>query len=314
MHRLALLPIALAVAACSPSAPAPELTAAPAVAETKVMPVTIGVLEDRPGVTTSEPARFVIRAVFQKDKAGWMSLEPRCTGLSCLASAPADFPASVDWTVVHHGGTRGSVLATTPAAWPLYADVGSQELAAGVAPPTIGERTMEYAGNQGVPIFRPLLAVSAPVGADADSWVAAAALPKAAAAIRVAFRGLFANVVNCATRGGSETAPVTYQDSDIAISNGAAATTGWSIATAKLPGYRCDGPLDDTAFAPQTFAVSPEGDARYLGEGLQYIDASDFDGDGSSEVVFAITNANRGGYDMRYNNFAGQAVFVFNYH
>ena len=314
MYRRTLLPFALAVVACSPDAPAPQAEGPPPAAEAKPIAVMIGVVEDRPGATAAEQARFIVRALFQKDKAGWRSLEPDCTNMSCLASAPADFPASVDWTVVHHGQVRGSVRATTPAAWQLYADVGSQEIDAGVTPPVVGERSMEFAGNNGVPIYRPLLAVSATVGTDADSWAEGKVSPKAAAAIRVAFRGLFANVSNCATPGGSEARPVSYQDSDIVVSSGSAATTGWIVATAKLADYRCDGPFDDTAFAPQTFAVSPEGDARYLGEGLQLLDAGDFDGDGKSEVVFMITNANRGGYDLRYNDFAGQAVFAFNYH
>lgn len=314
MSRLALLPFALAIAACSPSAPTPVAVPPTPVVEAPPMQVTVGVLEDRPGATTAEAARFVVRALFRKDKEGWTSLEPECTDMSCLASAPADFPASVDWTVIHHGGTRGSVRASTPAVWQLYADVGSQELAAGVTPPTVGERSMEFAGNNGVPIYRPLLAVSAPVGPDADSWKAAPVPAKTADAIKVAFRGLFANVGNCANEGTSEARPVTYQDADIVISGGAASVTGWSVATANLKGYRCDGPWDDTGFAPQTFAISPAGDARYLGEGLQLLDASDFDGNGKSEVAFMITNANRGGYDLRYNDFAGQAVFAFNYH
>jgi hypothetical protein len=313
MSRLALLPVALVIAACTPPAPT-EAPAPPPAIEAKAMPLTIGVLEERPGGTTSEAARFIVRAVFQKDGDVWKSLEPACNDQSCLASSPASFPASVDWTVVHHGGTRGSVRATTPAAWQLYADVGSQELDAGVAAPTIGERTREFAGNHDVPLYRPLLAASAPVAADPDAWKAAAVPAKSTAAIRVAFRGLFANVVNCATDGGTDAKALSYQDGDIAISKGAAAVNGWSVATAQLTGYRCDGPWDDTAFAPQTFAVSPEGDARYLGEGLQFVDAGDFDGDGKSEVVFAITTGNTGGYDLRYNDFARQAVFAFNYH
>jgi hypothetical protein len=314
MFRPALLPIALAVVGCSPDAPVPQAAATAPAIEAKPLAVNIGVLEDRPGATTAEQPRFIVRALFQKDKQGWRSLEPECTDLSCLASAPTDFPASVDWTVVHHGGTRGSVRATTPAAWQLYADVGSQEIAAGVTPPVIGERSMEFAGGNGVPIYRPLLAVSAPEGPDADSWKAAEVSPKAVAAIRVAFRGLFANVLNCANEGAVDARPVTYADRDVTISKGAAAKTGCSVATANLTGYRCDGPWDDTAFAPQAFAVSPDGDARYLGEGLQFLDASDFDGDGKSEVVFAITGANQGGYQLRYNDFAAQAVFAFSYH
>lgn len=209
---------------------------------------------------------------------------------------------------------RGSARATTPTAWQLYADVGSQEIEAEVAPPTVGERSMEFAGNQGIPIYRPLLASSSPAAPDPDSWDAANVPPESVAAIRVAFRGLFTRVLNCATEGSGNARPVTYQDSGIQISDSAAAVNGWTVATAQLNGYRCDGSLDDTAFAPQTFAVSPKGEARYLGEGLQFVDAADFDGDGKSEVVFAITRGNEGGYDLRYNDFAGQAVFAFNYH
>ena len=90
----------------------------------------------------------------------------------------------------------------------------------------------------------------------------------------------------CATEGGSDATPFAYQDVGIDVSNGARTRSGWMIATARLPGYRCDGPLDDTAFAPQNFAVSPEGEARYLGEGLQFVDASDF---GSQEAWFYVT-------------------------
>ena len=55
MARLCPLLIALAVVGCSPSAPA-EQPQAPTTVALEAMPVTIGVLEDRPGETSGEPA------------------------------------------------------------------------------------------------------------------------------------------------------------------------------------------------------------------------------------------------------------------
>jgi hypothetical protein len=314
MTRLFLAPIVLAVVACTPAPISRESAGAPPADATETEPTLIGVLEDRTGSTTSEERRFIVRAVFRKDTDGWKSLEPQCNNMSCLASSPADFPQAVDWTIVYDGTTHGSVRATTPPAWQLYADVGSQELEPGVAPPLVGERSAEFAGNQGQPTYRPLLATSFQSATDPDSWDATGVPRTSVTAISAAFRGLFTNVLNCATGQSNDAQPATYTDSGIKISNSTAAANGWIIATARLDEYRCDGPLDDTAFAPQTFAVSPEGEARYLGEGLQFVDAGDFDGDGRSEVVFAITRGNQGGYDLRYNDFANQAVFAFSYH
>lgn len=117
-------------------------------------------------------------------------------------------------------------------------------------------------------------------------------------------RGLFSNVDKCATERASEARPVAYQDAESVISAGAASAAGWSVAIANLKGYRCDGPADDTAFPPQTFAISSANDARYLRAWLQLLDASDVDSNGQSDVVFMITSVNRGGHDLIYNDFA----------
>lgn len=314
MPRLLPALLTLAVVACTPAPPSSQSSGAPPAVAAEAKPILIGVLEDRTGSTTADEPRFIVRAVFRKDAEGWKSLEPQCNNMSCLASSPADFPQAVDWTIVHNGTTHGSVRATTPPVWQFYADVGSQELAPGVTPPLVGERSVEFARNQGEHTYRPLLATSFQNATDPDSWDAANVPRESVAAISEAFRGLFTNVRNCENRQSSDAKPVTYRDGDIKISNSAAAANGWIIATARLDGFRCDGPLDDTAFAPQAFAVSPAREARYLGEGLQFVDAGDFDGDGMSEVVFAITRGNHGGYDLRYNDFANQAVFAFSYH
>jgi hypothetical protein len=58
----------------------------------------------------------------------------------------------------------------------------------------------------------------------------------------------------------------------------------------------------------------PDGQTTFLGNGMQLVDAGDYDNDGKSELVFAIDRANEGGYELYYDDFKRHAVFQFSYH
>lgn len=291
MNRFFLTPAALALAACSPVAPvvtdpAPVTAATPAPAPAP-LPL-LGVLEDRPGATTTEQARFAVRMLFQKEGAAWKSLAPACSDKACLGAAPAKLPPNAAWNIVHAGQPKGSVHVVTPAAWQLYADVGMQDLTNPSVVQTVGERTQEFAADGGTPVYRPLVAVTVTAVADPDAWAAGKLAPQALTAVQGAFRKQFVEVVNCPKAGSMEARPESYKDSDIATSGVSVSSKGWTVLTANLQGYRCDGPFEETAYAPQTFAVSANGATKYLGESLKLVDTGDFDGDGQSELLFAI--------------------------
>jgi hypothetical protein len=307
MKRMALL--ALAVAACSPAA-----KEAPVPVPTAIAPLYLGVLEDRAPSTTGETNRFMVRVAFQKDATGWKSLDPQCSKEACLSTGPASVPAEIDWTIVLHGESKGAVKAVTPAKWGYYSDEGTQDLATGATPPTEGERSMDFAGWAETPVYRPLVATSAPNFADPDKWAPAPLAAPVQTGLLQAFRAKFASIQNCKSPEENTLKPVAYQDADVAVSDTFVSAKGWSIATANLKDYRCDGGIDDTAYAPQTFAVAPDGKAVFMGEGLKLLDAGDYDADGKSEVIFAISTYNRGGYDLRYNDFSGQSLFEVGYH
>ena len=313
MKRLVLAPIVLAIAACTP-APTASKEAAPVETPTASLVPALGMLEERLGATTTEPTRSVVRMLFQNDGAGWKSLNPSCNDEVCLSEAPASLPPRTTWNVVYQGEVKGAVTATTPARWALYADAGLQELAAGTASPTVGQATLEFSSDETRPVYRPLVAVTIPAVSDPDAWKAGSLSAAALPLLHVAFRETFATVTNCATDGGSDLKAVTYMDSDVIPSAVSISAKGWSVATAHLNGYRCDGPLEETAFAPQTFAISPDGKALYLGESLKLVDTGDFDGNGKSELIFAIQRGNTSGYDLRFDDFAGEATFAYNHH
>lgn len=299
---LRFLPVAALaiVAACTPAAN--PVTTSP----------IVGVLEERAGATTDEAPRHVVRALFHKGATGWESYDPNCSDEACLTTSTARFPAETAWTISNQGQSLGEVTAATPSAWALYADAGQQELAADAHPPTLGERSNDFAPDAGVPLHRPLVATSPGAFADPQAWASAPATAEAQLALRQGFVAQFTGVTNCAD-ATTPPQPRSYTEADIEISRTFASSTGWRIATARLLGYACDGPLEG-AYAEQTFAISPANDVRLLGEGYRFLDAGDFDNDGQAEVIFVINQYNTGGYALFANDFGQNAVFDFNYH
>lgn len=236
-----------------------------------------------------------MRVLFANDGSGWKSLDPKCSDMPCLQQAPLKFPVEVDWTIVQSGVAKGDVTGMVEVQWPLYVDVGTQYLSEETPAPVVGEPSLDFSGADGVAVQRPLIAVSAPNFADPDGWVSADISLAAKSAAVADFRTRFANVETCVSPEENKPLPMIYGDADVGIFGGFVSAKGWTIISALLDGYRSDGPADGAAFVPQTFAISPEGKAQHLGEGLQMLDAGDYDNDGKSEVVFHVSRYNESG-------------------
>ena len=57
-----------------------------------------------------------------------------------------------------------------------------------------------------------------------------------------------------------------------------------------------------------------DGTAKYIGRSLTLVDAGDYDGDGTSEVVFQYSGYNRGGYVLLHDHLTQVAQFTWSYH
>jgi hypothetical protein len=74
----------------------------------------------------------------------------------------------------------------------------------------------------------------------------------------------------------------------------------------------CDGP--DAGWLAHTFFLGENGQAQYLGTGLTWVDAADYDADGHSELLFWHSAYNREGYVL-YSPFTGaRAEYLWSYH
>lgn len=267
----------------------------------------VGVLEER--VEGGPPAR-VVRAAFEKAGDAWRALPIFCGGPAC---GPEAYPAIATWTIAFDGRSLGTVSAHRPTRYRYFSDAGLLDITPNSVVPTIGARSMDYAGWVGEPVLRPLVAVSAPHAEDPQQWRRGHLSAARASIVRRAFRARFPVSNNCTDAYENRARPVPYADQDIRIARAYNSAHGWSLAELSLQGYQCDGPAD-SEFAVQTVVLSPAGEPRFLSEGLRLVDAGDYDGDDSSELVFAIDRYDRGGYEMYADDFNEHAVFEYSYH
>jgi len=289
------------------------LVASYALAYGQYRPLLVGVLEDNPGHFAGEPHHQAVRAAFYRKGEAWEAFPSNCSDQECLRTIAEKYPQQIRWTIAFDGRELGTVESRTPDAFDSYSSVGQQVVISTNAPPTVGQPSTEFGGFLDEAVYRPLVAVSQPNYRDPDGWKPANLSSTEAFGIRQQFRKRFPRVMNCA-KGQSENAkPWPYEDVNISIHKAYASRRGWLIAEVFLSPYRSDRPPDD-ASTSQWFALSPQGDARFLDSGMWLVDAGDYDGDGKSELVFAINDYNRGGYRLFYDDFRQRAVFEFSHH
>jgi hypothetical protein len=289
------------------------LLATCAVASGQVQPTMIGVLEDNPGHYAGDAHYRDVRVVFRRDGKGWAAFPSNCPDQRCLKSLAAKFPPQVNWTVAFDGRDAGRVVSRTPQSFDFYSTVGQQEIVGSTAPPAIGKPSAEFAGFLGEPVYRPLVAVSAPNYRDPENWKPAQLATDTTAALRKAFRKRFPKVTNCTRQDIEHEKPWSYPDANIAVHKAYESNRHWVIAEVLLTGNECDG-LSGEPFSSQWFVITPERQVRFLDSGMWLVGAGDYGDDGKSELIFSIDGYNRGGYKLFYDDFGQKAVFEFSYH
>ena len=274
--------------------------------------IVLGVLEDVPGTYVGDANSWHVRATFHKIQSGWQAFPSKCPDQSCLKSIVAQYPAEISWTFGLDGKILGKIMAQTPKDFESYGHIGLQNITWGSVP-TFGKRSSEFGDFTGAAVYRPLVANSQPYFKDPDLWKPAPKSENLSVLLRAQFRKKFPRVSNCRSAEENVKRLWRYRDEDIRIDKVYSSNTGWFVAWLSLPGCQCDGFCDD-AFTKQWFTVSPGRQVLFLGAGMGLVDAGDYDNDGKSELLFSITDYNRGGYKLFYDNFRKSVEFKFNYH
>ena len=222
-----------------------------------------------------------------------------------LESLITAYPGSVSWVLALDGKQVGSVEGYSPAKFEFYSEVGAQFLAATEIFPRITTGRKEFYVWGGTPVFRPLVAISRPKYADPDRWKPIHLAPDVA---RQAY-SLFRSVVGIRLDCGSDTIRYDYSDKLIQPSGKAYRSAKGYVLLELKTSHTCnDAPVVEEWEEPVWFLLR-EGTAKYLGRSLALVDAGDYDGDGTSEVVFQYSGYNRGGYVLLHNHLTQVAEF-----
>jgi len=274
----------------------------------------LGMLEDVPGVYAGESNSTKVRALFAHKGKGWTAFKSDCEIQTCLTTVTAQYPKEVAWFVGLDGREIGHVVARTPGAFGFYAHIGLQDIVEGT-PPTVGKPSSEYAGFAGGEVRRPLVTNSKPDFKDPAGWKRGMITPN----VRNQAIALLHSLAPAICReGASEEAPLLpfkFAPEDLVVRM-YRAKDGRMLITANVSGaYYCEySGAGDGGFDAQTFGIGANGKALLLGPGLTLVDAGDYDADGNSELVFALSQYNRGGYVLFSDDFKEQARFEFGYH
>jgi hypothetical protein len=277
--------------------------------------VVVGVLEDLPGHYVGESDFRAVRVIFHRIGGEWTAFPTQCEDQQSLKALTKSYPAEVNWTIALNGRDVGSLKTHVPDDFAWYSEIGIEKILDSGPVPTIGKQSQQYSGWNGTPVYRPLVAVSKPNFSDPDDWKRAQLTPGQVAKLRLNFRKKFPKVSNCVNPEANLPKPWKYRDDDIRMGSTYSSANHWGLAELNLAGYACDGPIDDGGpFDSQWYIVNPTGDVRYLGSGMWLVDAGDYDNDGKSEVLFAVSGYDEGGYRLYYADFRKSAKFLFNYH
>ena len=275
--------------------------------------VILGVLEDLPGDYAGQPNFRAVRAMFEWRDGNWAAFPSKARNQSELKLLARLYPQHISWTIVFRGRNLGQVSSQAPAQFDFYGEVGTEKIVSAGQVPTIGRRSEDYSDYGGVPVYRPLVAVSQPNYLDPQHWRRVEPAPKLISSARQLFRERFRHVENCTNPEDDKGHIWSYRDDDIGAGEAYASDDGWRLIELHLRNWRCDGPSEEP-FDLNWFVANPAGAIRFLGFDMQFLDAGDYSGTGSSDVLFSAGGENLGGYRLYYQNFARHVDFTFNYH
>jgi len=277
--------------------------------------ITLGILEDVPGIYADQPSSSMVRVVFRKNGDSWEAYPNDCRDQSCLRTITDKYPREIAWTIAFDGKRLTQLTGQTPKEFKYYSGVGLQEILNKANMPRIGQKSSAYSGFLETPVFRPLVAISQPYFSDEESWKPSQLTGNLAILLRRSFRTKFPKMCRSSKKDETQLEPFLYSDEDIKVVKSYASKKGWTIARLHLEGaVDCNDTEAGFEIDDPWFVVDSRRSVQYLDEGMWLVDAGDYDNDDKSELIFSIDRYNRGGYELFYDDFKKRAIFKFSYH
>lgn len=269
----------------------------------------VGIVEQREASWSNGPSnekpssyKYVIRISFKKIWKDW--------------EASYEWPSNQEWNwfVAFDGRNIGRIKSVERKSKYIAAK-GLHEPTSDSQVPVVGRKTTEFNGwaEMGeVPLFRPLVLVSRPNYADPQNWK-----PYQPSELEVnlcipQFREAIGSVIFCDKKHGT-TPTSDYERQAILVGKSYRSSEGEALIALNLDPvlFNCD--VSETG-GEKWFHINDMGQARLLDVSGRLLDAGDYDGDGTSEIIFFSSGYNRDGYVMLYDNLTKQVEHSWSYH
>lgn len=285
----------------------PHLFAVSAVAASILAAPIVGVLEDP---QCKDDAPRAIRPLFVKSKEKW---EP----LSSAESARPFLQSNMAWTAIlggkHLGTLRsGDVVQPSGPDWTYPRDFLLSPNADN-ALPTIANKSKQFMGWCAAPTHVPVPITTRDSAIDPEQWVPRQPKSEMREKVYHAFRKSIRGMKLCYVKEDSVSELYNFTSKDIRILQVLGNNRGRILvaATLKKDYTECESELGE-ANTPRWFLMDSV--ATFLGEGLEYIDAGDYDRDGETELLFWYSDYNRDGYVLFSKAFKERVEYTWNYH
>jgi hypothetical protein len=270
--------------------------------------IYLGILDDareemvnwKPGVAQKR----IVRPVFEKTAKGWTEVDR------------SSLPPHMIWTVAFDGKNLGTVetQASSEGFTPVQEILTRQS-----AIPLVGAPSQQFAGllDDGgqTKVRRPLIVISKPYFHDPDGWKRTKLPEEIAVLVRTAFRRDYPHVDRCKDE---KIVQRNWKFSDSALSFPIAYASNKHpfLVEARLNAGDCGYISEpDEPESEPWFFVSSNGSVRRIGSFLTLLDAGDYDNDGSSEVVFLLSQGeNTDGFVLFDGAFEKPVTLTWHYH
>lgn len=262
-------------------------------------PLYVGVLEHSVAQADDRQtsARPNIRVAFQFVNGSWSAMPHEAEDLESLAALQKLFPVHLSWSVALDGKKLGAVESHS-LDYRFYRDVGLHELTPESKFPTMRDPAKTFVTWMGASRYRPLVVISQPNYGDPDRWKPFRPTPALGKQAHAALRSAL-----------GEPAP-RYSDSAIYLQpKGYRSSRGDALIELRLNklAHAPDGPAE-------AWFLIKDAAVYWIGSGLTLVDAGDYDGDGSSEILFQKSLYNRDGYLLFHVRDRSKQEFDWSYH
>ncbi len=252
---------------------------------------------------------LAVRALFAKNDTGWVALTDR----DRFDRAP--ITPGMPWTIAFEGRNLGTVQISNyfpdiARAWTFPRDMVIG-LAAHQDPPLISNTEGQFWGWCDPPQNRPLVLVNGPNFQDPEEWKSFTPESSMRQSLYPAFHQVADSVYFC-PEDIEKYVLFDYQWTDLELIDGLRNSSGQTIIAIGLnrTKYGCDGVIGPN-WDTHWFLIADQ--PVFIGRGLTFVDAGDYDADGKSEFLFWYSAYNRDGYSLYSEDFMKRVDFWWGY-